>query len=286
MSEETIVKIGKRRTILKSAEKPSSKPVREGVETFSIEGLNRQMSDFRLKIVQHLNVLAELFTTEFSNLEKVRQTISEEKKQIEQLFQIKVAASTLEELLKKQQKEQEEFQETMRQSKKGWQRQLEESEYKFELENRRTKDGLEDEKNSLRKKFQEQLEKEQKALEERKNLLVQQEKELTELRQKTAVFPAELQQAVQQAQEELRQQLQKEFVVSTQIKTQEYNNQKQISELKIGELEKQNQRQIQEIDLLKKQLQDATHQLKDIAVKVIEGKSEATKMIEIEKKEK
>ncbi|MBI2442755.1 MAG: hypothetical protein HYV40_02495 [Candidatus Levybacteria bacterium] len=101
-------------------------------------------------------------------------------------------------------------------------------------------------------------------------------RELTQLRKQVEGFEAEKQKAVKEATMLLEKELSEQFSTERKLREQEMKAEKELLALKIANLSGENARSTKEIDSLKKALDDATAQLKDVAVKVIESRSVAS----------
>ncbi len=143
-------------------------------------------------------------------------------------------------------------------------RKREQETYDYELNLARKKDNDEFAEKKLRW---------EKELAEKKEELVKDKKELEELRKLVGNFPTEKEKAVKEACGLLEKELKEDFK-NTQILTeQETRSAQSLLELKLANLTTDNTRQAKEIETLKKSLDEATRQVKEIAVKVIESGS-------------
>lgn len=113
----------------------------------------------------------------------------------------------------------------------------------------------------------------EKQLQQQKEALEKDRQELENLRKLVAGFEAEKSQAVKEAQNADEQQLTGKFETERKLREQEVKSDKEMLNLRIANLTAENSRQKTEIDSLKKALDEATRQVKEIAVKVIESRS-------------
>ncbi|OGE26096.1 hypothetical protein A3C26_00055 [Candidatus Daviesbacteria bacterium RIFCSPHIGHO2_02_FULL_39_12] len=116
----------------------------------------------------------------------------------------------------------------------------------------------------------------EKQLQQQKEVLEKDRQELENLRKLVAGFEAEKNQAVKEAQNLAEQQLTDRFETEKKLREQEVKSAIEILNLKIANLTAENNRQKNEIESLKKALDEATRQVKEIAVKVIESRSSAS----------
>lgn len=140
------------------------------------------------------------------------------------------------------------------------QREEETYQYNLSLSRKRIEDEFADKKLAWEKELagkKEQMEKEKQ--------------ELEMLRKQVAEFDSQIQTAVKQAEDSLRSDLTAEFEAEKKLREQETKSEKEILGLKIEGLSAEVKRQSEEITVLKRSLDQAQSQVKDIAVKVIEG---------------
>lgn len=120
--------------------------------------------------------------------------------------------------------------------------------------------------------FLEKKAKWERELEVRKEELAKEKLELENLRKLAGNFDQEKEKAVNQACILLEKELSETYSTEKRLREQELKGEKEILVLKIDTLTQENARQAQEIAIIKKSLEDATVQLKDVAVKVIESR--------------
>lgn len=125
--------------------------------------------------------------------------------------------------------------------------------------------------------FLEKKSKWEKELALQKEVIEAERKELTELRKDVAGFEAETEKAVKEATTSLQRGLTEEFASEKKFSEQEFKAEKELMGLRISTITQENARQSKEIEALKKALEEATAQLKDVAVRVIESGSNAAK---------
>lgn len=143
-------------------------------------------------------------------------------------------------------------------------RKREDETYKYESELARKK--AEDE-------FLEKKTKWEKELTERKDEIAKEKEELEFLRKQVDGFEEEKEKAVKQACTFLQKELNETYATEKKLREQEIKADKELLAFKITNLTQDNTRLANEIALLKKSLEEATRQLKDVAVKVIESSS-------------
>lgn len=139
-------------------------------------------------------------------------------------------------------------------------REAEEHEYQKMLTRRKEEDEFNERKASW-----------EKELLERKEEIAADKKELSELRASVANFEITLAKAVKEAESSLEKELEAKFATERKLREQEVKSEKEILSLRIESLKAENSRQAEEIENLRRGLDEAARQVKEIAVKVIEG---------------
>lgn len=127
----------------------------------------------------------------------------------------------------------------------------------------------------LRKKaedeFLEKKAKWERELQLQKDEIVKEKQELEILRKQAAGFEGEKEKAVKEACNLLQKQLQETFAIERKLREQEVKSDQELLSFKITNLASENSRLANEVLAFKKSLEQATAQLKDVAVKVIES---------------
>lgn len=174
------------------------------------------------------------------------------------------------------------LQKEIAQSKEAWtteqkahQKQLTDGNIQEELEKKRNKETYEYDMARKQKQAEDEFADKkaswEKSLRDQQETLETEKTELSELRKLAAGFDAEKEKAIAQAQEILQKELVNKFETERKLTDQETKAEKDILNLKITNLTAENNRLNTEIISLKKALEEATRQVKEIAVKVIES---------------
>lgn len=121
--------------------------------------------------------------------------------------------------------------------------------------------------------FEERKNKWEKELQARKEEIAEEKQELEMLRKQVAGFETEKEKMVKDASLELQKELTGQFTAERKLREQEVRSEQEILALKIANLTSENARLENEVAVLKKSLENATAQIKDVAVKVIESSS-------------
>lgn len=203
---------------------------------------------------------------------------SKELKPMEEAFTklTSVVAATREEY-EKLQKQIEEVNEAWDKEQRDHKVQIAEINQQEELARKREKEMYDYETSLVRKKaedeFLDRKNKWEKELQARKEEISKERQELEMLRKQVAGFEEEKEKAVKQACSVLQKELSEEYATDRKLREQEVKAEKELQALKIINLTSENTRLANEVLMLKKSLEQATAQLKDVAVKVIESSS-------------
>lgn len=117
----------------------------------------------------------------------------------------------------------------------------------------------------------------EKELVEKKEVIEKDKQELEVLRKQVAGFEADKEKAVKEACINLQKSLIEKYEIEKKLREQEIKAEKELLSFKIEQLSKENSSQASEITHLQKSLQETSDQVKEIAVKVIESGSTASK---------
>ena len=271
--------------------------VRQAVEGAGVDGVVGQISKLGLEISRALGGISEKLVEEVNRLATLRAAVDLERKELERLHKIDVAATALDQLVQEYGKQKEQLEAEIESQRSEWeagvqaaererkeqeealkkqrQRDIDEYEYKKNLERKRAQDKYDEEIGRRDKENKERQESLDKTWAQRESALREQEEELVRLRKEAAEFPGRLQremeQAAARAATEARQQSDQQAVLVKK----EAESDRRIAELQIKALEDVIARQNAMIADLQKQTDEAKKQVQEIAVRAIEGASGA-----------
>lgn len=156
-----------------------------------------------------------------------------------------------------------------------------------ELERKREQETYQYNTNLSRKRAEDEFQDKKLAWEkdllQRKEELEAQRRELEQLRKLAASFDEQKQKTVKEAQDLTERQLREQFDQEKKLTDQQVKAEKEILSLKISNLEAENSRLNKEIEVLRRSLDEATRQVKEIAVKVIESGSQSKNQTPVDK---
>jgi hypothetical protein len=277
------------------SKKAAEDAVVKKASSYSVENVVKGLADLKLDLNKTLTDLSNMILEEANKLREVQQAIAIEEKSLEEIYDIQVAAETLEMLIRTHEEKKKSLEEEITASREQWakeqerheiavkdrdadlkkEREREEKEhaYNLALSRRKDKDAYEEEKAALKKVLKEEKEVQERNLAERGSALAAQEAEISELRAKVAAFPAELSKAIEKAEKEAIASAEKQAKQKAELLGKDVEGERKVAELRIKALEDACAKQAAEIDKLTKQLGRATSQVENIAVKVIESGS-------------
>ena len=271
--------------------------VRETVEGVTVESVVQRISGLGLDVSKALSGLSGKLTEEVQLLASVREAVGLERKELERLHKIDIAATAVDQLVQdygrqkqeleteisaqraaweeeaaRSERERKEQEETLRKQR---QREAEDFEYKKAQERKKAQDKYDEEFRLQEKRNLEKQDTLEKSWQVREAVLKEREEDLARLRNEAEAFPkrleAEANAAAERARREAESRLQQEILVMKK----DAEAEKRFGELRVKTLEETAAHQQAHIAALEKQLADAKQQVQDIAVKAIEGASGA-----------
>ena len=288
--------------------KASETALVEKASTYTVDSIIKGLADLNCNVGKALTDLASLLTVEADKLGEIRSAIEIETRKLRELYDIDVAAETLALLIqdheeKKSQfeaeraaaearfetetsakraewkKDQETYQAALKENdariKKERDREKEEYEYNLVLARKKDNDLYMENKSTLEKELQAARQKQEQECAARETALTTRETELAELRTRMSNLPAELSTAIEQARKETATQCENQFKQEAILKIKENETDKRVAELRIASLEETASKQALQIETLTRKLEDSSNQVQAIAVKAIEGASNA-----------
>ncbi len=268
--------------------------VEKVVQTISTLGLDvsRSLADISGKLLEQVKLLAD-----------VQEAVALERKELERLHKIDVAATALDQLVEDYARQNRELEAEIAARRAEWeeeartaererkeqeeslrkqrQREIEDYEYKKNLERKKAQDRYEEEQRLQEKRNQERQEMLEKSWQQREAALKEREEELARLQKENAEFPARLQKEAKTAAEEAARAAEARFQQQTLILQKDAEAERRLFGLQVKALEETVARQAERIAALEKQLAEAKQQVQDIAVKAIEGASGAKALAHI-----
>jgi len=308
-----------RATSLNPEKKLEEKRVEEAVRTaseLSPEGVDRGIGNLKADVGRMLAQLSEQLAGETSKFAQVQKAIAAKEKELQELYGIEKAATTLAALIEAQNQKRREFEAELAEQKaelateieqtrlewekerkahdlelkerdalekKARDREKEEFTYGFKRDQQSWRDQFNDEKTKLEKDLQLKKETATKDLAEREKNLVDREKELAELRARAAAFPKELDVAVAKSVKDATEKLQLEARNKEQLLGKEFEGKQNVLTTRIASLEAMLKEQSDQLARATKQLELAYQKVQEIAEKAIEGSSQSKALAELQR---
>jgi len=258
---------------------PKAKPF----DPQSPEEIINKAGELKLGLNKILGTLVDDLTNQSELLELTKKELTEVKNDLENVYKIKVTASTLQNLLTIHQEQKNELENELNELQDRFEREKElklklQKEEAQELEKSRKREQEEYEYNlKLKRKIEEDnytREKESKIreLEQRELELKKSENEINDLRLVSSGYEAKLANEIKKAFENGQKETTKELEIAYNLERKDVDRESQLATMTIENLQKTIAQQVSEIAELKRQLIQATQQVKEIALKVIEIK--------------
>lgn len=246
------------------------------------EGATLNIQTIRKAINQQLDLLESSIEEEQVKFNELQKAVAIEKDTLENLYKIKAEAESLEALIitnrqsKEQlEKEQEEQKKILKESieaiKLQWKREQEEYDYKTKITRRNDQDTYEQKKVILENELNERKTSFEKEISEREKIVAAQEEEFNKLKQEAESFATTLEKGIQEAKTLVEKQLTREFEYKQKLEIKDLEAELKLREQAIENLKAKVLEQQKHIELLSSRTDDASLQVKDIALKAIEN---------------
>ncbi|MEN9434152.1 MAG: hypothetical protein RLZZ422_1741 [Pseudomonadota bacterium] len=245
-------------------------------EALNLQNLNTEVAKYReqLKLLHHIEVAEQTLSTLMEQYESTA-----EQQQSEYSAKQKALSEQLAQLRQEWAREQKEHELTLAESDKALkkQRQREQDEYDYNFDQQKKQD--EAEYNQLNKNYEDQLalikEKAELAWAELEETLKKEEKEAADLIEKAENADKDLEKAVKKAEDEGTGIAKGQVKNAADLMKKDFDGKRRVFELRINSLEATVAKQTNHIQVLTKQLSTALQQAQDLAVKALEGSSNA-----------
>jgi uncharacterized coiled-coil protein SlyX len=271
--------------------------VRQAVEAVTVEAVVQRIAGLGLEIGKALAEVSGRLAEETQLLASLREAVALERKELDRLHKIDVAATALDQMVQDYAREKQRLESEIAAGRAAWeeesaraererkeqeeglkkqrQREIEDYEYKKALERKKAQDKYDEDVRLVEKKNAEKQETLEKGWKQREAALKEQEEELARLKKEAEGFPARLQKEAAAAAEQARKETEARLEQQALGLRKDAESEKRLAELRIKTLEEAAARQQAQIAALEKQLAEAKQQVQDIAVKAIEGASGA-----------
>lgn len=270
-------------TALRQEIEQKRKTVSNVVEQTKIKGGATQSIQHIRELLNHqLDKIEDGISKEQEKFEDLQKAISIEKETLENLYKVKAEAESLEALVitnrqakenldKEMNERKQALLEQIEETKLGWKREEEEYQYKIKIQRRNDEDAYKEKKAKLEKDLTDRKTEFEKSISDREKAVAEQEDEMVQLRKEVEGFEAKLVKAVATAEQSITDNLTKEFEYRQKLETKDLEAKLQLREQEIEGLKVKVQEQLNFINSLTSKTDNATQQVKDIALKAIEN---------------
>ncbi|MBN1380393.1 MAG: hypothetical protein JXA41_01835 [Deltaproteobacteria bacterium] len=301
----------KREGELKPEKKVEEKKDKEAIkssEALTAEGVVTEIGALKLDIGKTLSRISDQLEDQVNKLATIQHAITAKEKEIQELYEIEKSAMTLAALIEAQNQKRQEFNIEMEEKKEALNQEIdeirsawlkereeynadikerdetekksrarakEEFEYTFKREQQLATEKFSYEKAKLETELKDKKEKVENELATREDAIAEKEEELNELRKRAAGFAKELEAAVAIAVKEITDRLTFESKSKEDLLRKEYEGEKNVFKTRIDSLDRTVKEQQERMALLSQQLEAAYQKVQDIAVKTVEGASNA-----------
>jgi hypothetical protein len=295
-----------------SQDRKSIKETEEKTETVRVASLNsdekivKNIAELKLNIGSSLDKMEELLMTEYKKLTKLQDSIKIEKQNLSDLYEITSNVHSLEALIQAQKEKKNQFEEEMEtkknefdimmkmkkqlweneqkekdqtlkeqesQYKKQKQREEDENNYTLQLTRKKEQDTYDAKKDLKEKELAEKIMTVEKNLTEREFIIAAKEKEYAEMKSKVDNFPKELEKSLKDAEKTVTEKMERTYKFEAELKAMEIEGAQKLKEQIITTLQSKIKEQETLVAQLTTKADSAGAQVKDIAVKAIEGAS-------------
>lgn len=234
----------------------------------------RDLAELKIKLGDELDGAGQKITDSLNSLSELQNKIAKDRQAAVEAFG----------------KQQQDLEAEMQKIRGAWQIESKEQEEvraraEEELKTTRKREGEEYHYNLLIARRKEQDDyaakkiAQEKILADREKILKEKEEEIAQMEKELTALPARLEQTAKEASDITAKELTNKYTVEIRELKLVHDHEKRIAELKIANLESLVKSQNSEIDNLKRQIENSTKQVKDIAVSVIEGRAAQNKAI-------
>ena len=296
---------------LQPEEKAAEQKVKKAVELadrLSLDAINTNIAQLKSEMNSTLGSVVEKMETELDKYQDIKKAIEAGEKELSEIFEIQKSASSLAALIEAQNQRRKFFEGEMEekkcaledeieQTRKEWEtekiaykaaqkeqielmekqrkRDQEEYEYSFKREQQISRNKFEDEKAKLEKELTEKKQILENELSEREKVVAEREKTVDALDEQIKQLEQQLDEDIQKTVNDTTQKLEAEFKSKESLSNKIFEGERNVLNAQIQSLEETVKKQSEQINQLTTRMEKAANQVQDIAVKAIEGSSQA-----------
>ena len=271
--------------------------IRTEVAEVGVEAVVQRIAGLGLDVSRALADVAEKLTAEVGLLASLRETVAMERRELERLHKIDIAATSIDLLIEEHERRKEELEARIAEQRATWaaesarvererreseealkrqrQREVEDYEYRKALERKKAQDKHDEEQRQLERKNAERQEALEKGWAQREAALKAREDQMARLEAEVAAFPERLARETEAAAQEARRQVEAQLERQMLLQRKDAEAEARVADLRIKALEQSLAAGAAHVATLERQLAEAKQQVQDIAVRAIEGASGA-----------
>jgi colicin import membrane protein len=267
--------------------------IRAAVSEITVEIISRKLSDLNLEISRTLSSLSEKLIYEVNLLKSLKEAVALESKELQRIHGVDIAATNIDVLVDEYSERKKILEAEIIQTREAWEKEKIEKELKEKedaeiLKKSRTRENEDYEYRKVleRKKFQDRFEEEcrlkekenrerQETLEknwnDREAAIKVKEEEFAALKKEVEQFPNRLSSECAKVAKETSKEVEAKFSQEIANLKRDLIVEKQMSELKIKQLQESLATQQNQMSIWQTQLEEAKRQAQDVVVKALEG---------------
>jgi len=299
----------------KKIEEKKTKETVQVAESLTSESVAKEINALKLDVNKMLTQLSDGLDGEVNKFSAVQNAIVAKERELQELYEIEKSAMTLAALIEAQNQKRQEFTTEMEGKKEALDREIkttreewlkekegyeavvkerdaaekkrqirekEEFDYNFKREQQLSTDRYKYEKAKQEQELKDKKEALENELKARETAIVEKEEELVELRNRAVSFPKELETAVNKAVKETAERITFEARAKEELLKKESEGERNVLKTRIEGLEKTVAEQSERMTTLSQQLEAAYQKVQDIAVKTVEGASNAKSLANLQ----
>ena len=303
---------------LRPEKKMEEKKTKEAVavaESLGSESVAKEINNLKLDVNKMLTQLYDRLDAEVNKFMMIQNAIAAKERDIRELFEIEKSAMTLAALIEAQNLKRQEFanemdvkKEALKQEietqrdewekekeiheaavkerdaaeKKRQARDKEEFDYNFKREQQLATDRYKYDKAKLEQELKDKKEALENELKARETTIAEREAELADLRKRAAQFPKDIETAVNRAIKKTAERITFEAKAREDLLKKEFEGERNVLKTRNESLEKTAKEQNDRMTKLSQQLEEAYQKVQDIAVKTVEGASNAKSLANLQ----
>ncbi len=255
----------------------------------------KNIADLKINLNNSLDDLEDSLLNEFKKFTEVKEALDTESKRLEEVYQVSVNADSLAALLLAQKEKKEQFEKEMAEKKAAFELEMNENRESWQVEKQKLEQSYKERKEEIekqrkreeeeynynlkqkRKKEEDEYHQKKQALDreiaEKQKEWTEKEAEYQQLKKQVEGFPKEMEDVVKKAKDEVTKELTTKHAFEKDLFQKETEGEMKLYKQTIQNVESKIKEQNALIEQLTKKSDYSSDQVKEIAVKAIEGAS-------------